>query len=181
MKPGRRRQRMESEERRVQVARLYAKGKTQAEIAETVGVSQSQVCHDLKMVRRHWRESTIRDFDALRDEQLAKIDEAERRAWEVFERSQEDAVKTRREVGEDGDFGSGYMERVGQAGDVRSLDLVLKCVERRCKLLGLDAPQKVAQTDTAGNDLTAEERRERARQMLLRHGYPPGDTPPSQN
>ncbi|WP_166830672.1 helix-turn-helix domain-containing protein [Thalassoroseus pseudoceratinae] len=172
---------MKTEERRVQVSRMYAEGKTQAEIAEAVGVSQLQVCHDLKMVRRHWRESAIRDFDALRDEQLAKIDEAERRAWEVFERSCEDAVKTRREVGENGEFGTGYMERVGQTGDVRSLDLVLKCVERRCKLLGLDAPQKVVETDAAGNDLSAEERRERARQMLIRHGYRPGNIPPSQN
>lgn len=162
---------LELEERRTEVARLYVQGLTQHEICKRFGVSQPTISHDLKRIREAWRNSAIRDFDALRDEQLAKVDEAERRAWEVFERSREDAVKTRREVDADGKFGEGYMERVGQAGDLRALDTVLKCIERRCKLLGLDAPIKHAETDSKGNDVSAEERQERARQLLLRHGY----------
>lgn len=162
---------LELEERRTEVARLYVQGLTQHEICKRFGVTQQTISHDLKRIREAWRNSAIRDFDALRDEQLAKIDEAERRAWEVFERSCEDAVKTRREIDDKGEFGEGYMERVGQAGDLRALDTVLKCIERRCKLLGLDAPTKISETDSKGNDLTAEERQERARQLLLRHGY----------
>ena len=34
------------------------------------------------------------------------------------------------------------VKKEGQAGDPRFLDGVLKCVERRCSILGLDAPKQ---------------------------------------
>lgn len=41
------------------------------------------------------------------------------------------------------------MAQVGNPGAVNSF---LKCMERRAKLLGLDAPQKIAPTDPNGNE-----------------------------
>jgi hypothetical protein len=34
--------------------------------------------------------------------------------------------------------------REGQVGDPRYLDGVLKCIDRRCAILGIDAPKKIA-------------------------------------
>lgn len=40
-----------------------------------------------------------------------------------------------------------------EAGDVYAVDRILKIQERRAKLTGIDAPDKVAQTDSQGNDI----------------------------
>ncbi|MEM0953315.1 MAG: hypothetical protein AAGI24_04165 [Pseudomonadota bacterium] len=39
------------------------------------------------------------------------------------------------------------------SGSAQAVDKVLKIMERRSKLLGLDAPTKIAKTDTAGQDI----------------------------
>ena len=181
MKPSKKRTELSIEQRRAEVAHLYLQGLTQEEIAEAVGVSQPTVSIDLKAIQADWKAQSVEDLNDKKLLELAKLDEAERNAWEQFNRSCEDATKTRREVGADGEFGEGYMEKVGQSGNPRYLDIVIRCIEKRCALLGLDAPQKVAQTDAAGNDISAEEKAERARQMLARHGYTLGTPRPSKN
>lgn len=40
-------------------------------------------------------------------------------------------------------------------GDFKAVEVILKIMDRRAKLLGIDAPTKTAQTDTQGNDLNA--------------------------
>lgn len=60
------------------------------------------------------------------------------------------------------------------AGDLRAIDRMLKIMERRAKLLGLDAPQKVAPTNPEGDrpystnarDMTPEERQARIAELL---------------
>ena len=81
--------------RRQQVAELYVKGWFQTAIAEELGVSQTTVCHDLKAIRKQWRESSIRDFDAARERELCKLDLLEREAWAAWQRSQEPAESTK--------------------------------------------------------------------------------------
>ena len=46
--------------------------------------------------------------------------------------------------------------RTGQYGDPRFLKIALECVERRCKLLGLDAPEKHQHTGADGRPLVME-------------------------
>src|SRR5215467_12116778 len=84
--------------RRQEVAALYLTGKYQTEIARLVGCSQQQVSHDLKAVQQQWLASSIRDFDAVKSEQLAKIDRIERAAWASFERSLQVREITTQEV-----------------------------------------------------------------------------------
>ena len=50
----------------------------------------------------------------------------------------------------------GVLAKKIEGGDVRAVDTALKVADRRAKLLGLDAPTKVANTDTDGNDITAQ-------------------------
>ena len=54
--------------RRRQIAELYVQRYTQAAIAEKLRVSQATVAADIKRIRREWRASTLRDFDAMYDD-----------------------------------------------------------------------------------------------------------------
>jgi len=128
-------------ERRQTVGRLYAQGQTLREIGKAVGRHEATICRDLEKIRCQWLESSIRDFDQAKADELAKIDNLEREHWEAWARSRKD--KQSRTV-EDSDKGGSKrsVREEGQTGDPRFLDGVLKCIERRCKLLGIDAPER---------------------------------------
>jgi hypothetical protein len=107
--------------RRARAAELYVRGWTQQRIADHLNVTQQAVCRALKLIRREWRAARLRNYDQLVDEQLPRIDAIEAAAWDGWERSR----------------------AAGGAGNVRFLAVALNCVERRCKLIGADAPTKV--------------------------------------
>lgn len=134
---------------RQDIADWYCQGMTQAAIAERINadperlytLTQQMISYDLKRVQEAWLKSTLRDFDDMRAEQLGKIDRLEREYWRGWERSCQDAetvVKKQKEGG------SKEQQKTlkGQAGSPAFLAGVDKCIERRCKLLGLDAPEK---------------------------------------
>lgn len=64
-------------------------------------------------------------------------------------------------------------------GDLRAIDRMLRIMERRAKLLGLDTPQKVAPTNPAGDspyqlrihDMNAKERQARILELTRELGY----------
>lgn len=155
------------DERERDLARLseqYLRGVPQWKIAEMFGVSQQQVSRDLRELRRRWLQSSQANMDELIARELAKIDNLEAENWTAWERSfgehRKDTVKF---VGsppgdvEDGDRPG--TEKVATerktvteelAGDPRFLQGIDRCIERRCKLLGLEAPAKIAPTDPTG-------------------------------
>lgn len=94
-------------------AALYLRGVRQVEIAEQLGVSQSQVSHDLAEIRKRWRESSVLDFNEKRSEDLERLAAIEREAWRVWEKTE----------------------------DPRFLQRVTECIDRRVKILGLAAPE----------------------------------------
>jgi hypothetical protein len=126
--------------RRHQVAELYLGGKYQVEIARLVGVSQQQVSLDLKAVQRAWLASSIRDFDTVKAEQLAKIDRIERAAWSAWERSLQPREVTVQEVTE-GEHRTNKvtLRKEGQDGDPRYLQIAQRCIDQRIALLGIGA------------------------------------------
>ena len=81
--------------RRQKVVELYLQSWFQTDIARELGISQTTVCHDLKAIQKQWRESSICNFDALRERELCKIDLLEREAWEAWKRSQEPKEPTK--------------------------------------------------------------------------------------
>jgi hypothetical protein len=103
-------------------------------------VTQGQVSCDLKAVRKAWLESSIRDFDELKAQELAKLDHLEATAWENFERSCRVTIKMR----------NGRVRHDKKAGDVRWLQAVFSVVESRLKCLGVLKPAnlKVSQQQT---------------------------------
>jgi hypothetical protein len=132
---------------RQRIADWYCQGLTQADIAERLNkgrdftLSQQTISNDLCAIQKEWLASALRDFDEARAQELGKIDRLEREYWRGWERSCEDAETVRKE-GSAGGVEKVVKTEKGQAGDPRFLAGVERCIERRCKLLGLDAPIK---------------------------------------
>lgn len=134
------------------IADLYLKGKTQAAIGAELGYSQQQIDYDLNEVKRRWREDTSINFDEAKQQELAKVDALERTYWDAWERSLEEKVKTRTEKQTGKDGGKASVEKESLLGNPAYLAGVMNCIERRCKMLGLDAPQKIAPTTPDGKE-----------------------------
>lgn len=157
-----------------EVARLYLAGKFQVHIAKELGVTQQQISYDLKIIRERWLESSLRDFDELKAQELAKIDDTEREFRAAWERSQKVRRTTsqKNKTGRDSSVEDGLIEQE-QVGDPRFLDGVLKCIHMRCEILGLNAAKKIALMDKDGNYgpfLTEDERRNRLMAAFLEQG-----------
>lgn len=142
---------------RATIAELYLRGWQQVRIAEhlteqsdgNIQYSLDMVRRDLREVRAQWRKSALVNFDAAKQEQLAKLDMMEAQTWEQWLRSCDDYEKHTKGIGAQGPINK--VETGGQTGDPRYMNVLLSIIERRCKLLGLDAPTKVAPTDPTGD------------------------------
>lgn len=129
--------------RRQIVAERYLRGEYQSQIAQALGITQQQISQDLKVVRAAWLASTLRDFDALKSEQLAKVDAVEVEAWDAWARSKQPREVTVTEQTEGASATrKASVRREGQAGDPRFLERIQKCIEQRCDILGLHAPKR---------------------------------------
>ena len=149
-------------ERQERVAKFYLRGWTQTKIARNIGCSVATVCRALEAVRKEWQASRIRDFDELISIELAKIDHLERVAWAAWERSI--GLKTKTRVSDDkGTETTTWID----AGDPRFLDRIGKCIERRCKLLGLEA---VIDDNSADDPIPIDERRAAVLTIIGRNG-----------
>lgn len=132
-------------ERREKVARMYAQGMWQADIAARVGVSRGQVTQDLAVIIKVWQATLVSEVGRLKAEQLAKIDATEAAAWEGWHRSCEVARRKRAKLirTDDGERTETQQDEEPQAGDPRFLQVVMSCVSERCKIIGAYAPTKI--------------------------------------
>jgi hypothetical protein len=126
-------------ERRRNVAARYVRGETQWEIARAFEVDQGTISRDLAEIRKAWQAEAVRDVSEVKAKELAKVDAAEEQAWRAWTRSQEDAQTKRERLrpGSDDEAGETVRTSKGQAGDPRFLELILKCVQKRCEILGI--------------------------------------------
>ena len=138
---------------RKEIVRLYLREqKSQFEIVAILNgrkkigyqVNQQMVSYDLCAIRKGWLESAMIDFNDEKAQELAKIDNLELEYWRAWVRSCEDAetqvakaVESTKESRKEA-----TKTTKGQAGDPRFLTGVQWCIERRCKILGVDAPVK---------------------------------------
>jgi len=122
------------------IAERYLKGFKMFEIAEELELSMNQIKYDLREIRKRWRQSSVRDFDAHREEQLARLDLMEASLWREWERSCGDPALDKE------------LDGPPQTGDPRYMTVMLNIIERRSKLLGLDAPTKLAPTNPDGDE-----------------------------
>jgi hypothetical protein len=143
------------ESRRSQVAELFLRGvRRQGELARRVGVERSTVSRDLKALNARWKEAALRDLDAAKGQELERIDQLEREAWEAWDKSKQahETTTTEQTTGGDRDHTKAAIRKEDQTGDPRYLAAVQWCIDKRCEVLGLNAPHKVAPTTPDGRE-----------------------------
>ena len=151
------RKKSQTERDRRAIARMYLQGMTQTDIARELTLSQPTVSREIKVLIQEWKVERVYDINEAKARELAKVDNLELEYWEAWKRSQSDAVtKTKKAIQEKGSTKQQAEERVeGQVGDARFLAGVQWCIERRCLILGVDAPKKTELTGKDGQPLPA--------------------------
>ena len=141
--PGNRHNRDQVLRRRAEVSELYlSQGLSMEEIAQRLQVSPQQVSHDMQRCRESWRSAANINVGEMAKRELARLDTVESQAWISWRKSAGLHKVERWEVSSDGTKRKVVTEE-RRIGDPAFLGLVTKCVEQRCKLLGLNAPPKV--------------------------------------
>lgn len=152
--------------RRRFVAEKYLRGMYQSDIAEELGVDQATISRDLTQLRKEWLDRSINHIDQRKAIELAKVDRLEVTYWEAWERSRLNAevetveqigVKSQTKKGTEGEESIIVPERIkknkrieGQSGNPAFLQGIQWCINKRCELLGLDAPKRSELTGADG-------------------------------
>jgi transposase len=138
---------LEIKKRRRRVAELYLRGWSQREIADDIDMSVATVNRDLSAIQEQWTESALIDMDVAMARQLARLQKLEDEAWEAWHKSKEDKTiekKKRREriASGDGENRPSEIEMrettKSRYGNTAILDRIMRIVDRRTELLGLD-------------------------------------------
>ena len=133
--------------RRMCINELYLKGKQQTEIAEIifsrfgVKVSQQTISNDLKAIREEWKKHSAMLIDDRLSLELAKIDQLERDYHAMFEKSK--GLKGKK------------------LGELKYKQRVEWCIDRRCVLLGVDAPKRTEISGPQGIPIKLDDVRQR--------------------
>jgi hypothetical protein len=134
-------QKTEIANRRREVAEKYLRGATIVQIAEEYGLDKAQISRDLKYIREQWLEASINHIDQKKATELAKLDHLEMTYWDGWERS---IKSTKIETSEETPVGHRKTRQTKTtSGNPSFLDGVLKCIEKRCQILGIDAAKKI--------------------------------------
>ena len=135
------RTKFEREKDLLAISRMYLQGITQAEIGQRLGVSQPQISYDLKVLRNRWLKSSIINIDEVKARELARIDHLEREYWEAWDKSKS-PIKTKASKKVGGETIESTIQGETGTGDPRYLSGVQWCINKRCDVLGLNAPSK---------------------------------------
>jgi hypothetical protein len=128
------------------ISQMYLQGTLQSDIAEALGLDQSTISRALKSLQADWRASALIDINEAKARELAKVDALEMEYWQAWKRSQEDAESEITKMqGGTTDAPSRLekqQKREGQSGNPAFLKGVEWCINKRCEILGVDAPKK---------------------------------------
>lgn len=138
------------------VSNFYLQGLNQGDIATKVGIDQTTVSRTLKTLQAKWAEKSVMNIDARKRVELERIDLVEREAWQAWERSKGDKTEqltrskalpsvkdpSKLEVQPVTDI---QQRKWVTEGNPKYLNVIMECVERRCKILGIDAPIKISE------------------------------------
>ena len=115
----------------------------QAVIAAALNVCQATISKDIKTLIGRWQKSALIDMNEHRAAELARINRLELEYWNAWETSKRDKESTLAEKVTGTDTRTKAVKRAeGQVGNPSFLAGIERCIERRCKLLGLDAPEQ---------------------------------------
>lgn len=145
-KTGPKRTPFQREKDLVEIARRYLHGMSQMEIADELGISQSQVSRDLKVLHERWTKSALLDMNEAKARELARIDNLEREYWDAWRDSRGERLETNTEqiAGGSGDRKKVSVKKVKLEGNADFLAGIQWCIEMRCKIMGIWQPGRGA-------------------------------------
>lgn len=172
---GPKRTRQERESDLIFVAQKYVAGWSHFEITAALNserpyqLSRSMVSRDIGEILRRWQAAYLADVNELKTRELVRLDAVERAAWAAFESSKVEKTATERVEVEDSALAGGELRESYRRNksvtrsqskdpDYRYLVQIERCIEARCKILGLiDRRQQVnpswrKQAEEAGLD-----------------------------
>lgn len=128
------------------IAALRLEGFTVRAIASEIGVTHVTILRDLDTILDRWKAESVRALNEYIAVEYAKICHLETEYWAAWLRSRSDRVQTKEATknAPDGQTTTDETVTEGRDGNPAFLAGVERCIERRCKLLGLDAPTKIA-------------------------------------
>ena len=135
------------------IAELYLyENRTQDEIASGLGISPSTVKRYLKDMRETWQKSALMDFDEAKKRELAKIDRLEEEYWVSWKHSLGESEDNKNSV----DFEQidrfikekNKTGKSGSEGNPRYLQGIQWCINKRCEILGINAPRQVKKDES---------------------------------
>ncbi len=143
--PGKIRKELEIEERQLKVSTYYLRGWSYRQIGLELGCGVGTVHRDIESLLSEWREQQLENTKLIVIRELTRIDTIEQEAWKGWLKSTGDSEEIIEETGDSpkGPFSRNRTKLVGQSGDPRFLNVVLGCVQERCKILGVNAPMKI--------------------------------------
>lgn len=145
-----------------EMASMFLRGKSVRQIAGALNLSRGTVQHHLENhVKPAWRVGMQR----MAFYEIAKIDELERYAWEMLERSERPIIKNRLK-----NPGSAETERTiettGREADEKWARLIAWCISERCKIAGHYAAHRI-KVDVGGELRVANRSREDVSEELM--------------
>ena len=148
--PGKPRRKVQRRRDNKRIGELYLRGWSQAEIAEELSLSVPTISRDIATLHDDWIKSSLVDYDEAKAKELAKIDRLEYEYWDAWLRSCEDKETETVKgiaVGASKDALTPLRKEQtkreeGQTGDPRFLTGIQWCINKRCEILGLDAPNR---------------------------------------
>lgn len=146
---------------------LIRENLTQREIADKIAenrnysLSTEQISNDIKELIKRWRDAYLDDIDILKGRELQRIDQLESAYWDSYDRS----LKGINEFREDVTEFTNEEDRLGEEdtptkkkkfvsrkfqnerdGESKFLSGIQWCIDKRCEILGLNAPLKSEMT-----------------------------------
>jgi hypothetical protein len=139
--------------RRAKVARLVLTGVTnQYEIAERLGLDrikgQPTVSRDLAAIKAEWKLAAVQALDEAKGREIARLEAVEAELWAAWERSKEErqSTRTRRRAGGQQMTDEAEVSREKRDGNPKFLDAILRCIELRCRILGILQQEAIGST-----------------------------------
>jgi len=118
-------------------------------------VSIDTVSKTMKKITQEWRDTYLTDIDGMKAAELARLDALIQEAWAGWYSSKkEKEISETEHVVQEAKITSGStpkplfeeskskLKQENRDGDYKFLEMIDRCIARRCKILGLEAPSR---------------------------------------
>lgn len=145
----------------IETATMYVKGWRQDQIAKYISehrpysLTSAQIGYDIRTIHERWVHAQLINMDEAKARELSKIDKTESAAWEAWEKSLQDeniiestriednAAAVRNPKATTYTRGKVNKRSKPGLGNPKYLEIVLRCIDQRCRVLGVYAPEKL--------------------------------------